>query len=297
MKQILKAYIDLTRAHFFFAWPLLFCSGLFLAFLNYGGFSLPPIIKAALIAILGFEAGFVLNDYVDRELDKKDVDQRLTRYWRLFKERPIPSGLIKPKQALVLFIGLVAATTLLILTLPHPNSIYVLVIMSYSYCLEYFYQVRKRNQNLPLAQLLGRTDFALFPVAGYLVFGMPDIAALLYFAFFYLFAMAHLGMNDIIDLENDKARGLKTVTVLYGISGTVRWIMAFTLLHFVAGLFFMTGIGPVACTGFLIGVFLLTFANLNLIRKQDSGTGLKVLPLFHVTMLVYSASIILEFFI
>ena len=32
MKEKLKAYLDLTRLHFLFVWPTLFCSGLFLAF-------------------------------------------------------------------------------------------------------------------------------------------------------------------------------------------------------------------------------------------------------------------------
>ncbi|WP_269850098.1 UbiA prenyltransferase family protein [Methanosarcina horonobensis] len=89
MKETLKAYIDLTRAHFLPAWPLIFCSGLVLAFANYGGFSWTLIIKAALIGLLGFEAGFVLNDYVDRNRDRLDVENTLTKYWRPFKERPI----------------------------------------------------------------------------------------------------------------------------------------------------------------------------------------------------------------
>jgi len=89
-----KAYVDLTRLHFFFVWPLLFCSGLFLSFPRYGGFSWALVGKAALIALLGFEAGFVLNDYVDRDVDERDVDVKLTRYWRPFDSRPLPLSLI-----------------------------------------------------------------------------------------------------------------------------------------------------------------------------------------------------------
>jgi 4-hydroxybenzoate polyprenyltransferase len=39
IQENLKAYLDLTRAHFFPVWPIIFCSGLMLAFANYGGFS------------------------------------------------------------------------------------------------------------------------------------------------------------------------------------------------------------------------------------------------------------------
>jgi 4-hydroxybenzoate polyprenyltransferase len=234
MKEILKAYIDLTRAHFLPAWPLIFCSGLFLAFANYGGFSWTLIIRAALIGLLGFEAGFVLNDYVDRDRDRFDVENRLTKYWRPFKERPIPSGRISSKSAFWLFVLLAGITSALIFTLPFPNSLYVFSIMLYSYGIEAFYQVKKRNQKYPIAQLLGRTDFTLFPAAGYLCYGQPDMTVFLYVVFFYPWTMAHLGLNDFIDLKNDEARGMKSIAVLYGSKGTMYWVTGFTLLHFIA---------------------------------------------------------------
>ncbi len=141
-----KAYLNLLRVHFLPAWPLTFCSGLVLAFANYGGFSLLLTIKAALIGLFGFEAGFVLNDYVDRNRDKLDVEFMLTRYWRPFKSRPIPSGQISSKSVLLLFILLAGITSALIFTLPSPNSFYVFAIMLYSYGIEVFYQVKKRDQ-------------------------------------------------------------------------------------------------------------------------------------------------------
>ena len=115
MTETLKAYIDLTRAHFLPAWPFIFCSGLVLAFANYGGFSWALTIKVALIGLFGFEAGFVLNDYVDRNRDRLDVENTLTDYWRPFKERPIPSGKISSKNAFWLFILLAGVTSALIL--------------------------------------------------------------------------------------------------------------------------------------------------------------------------------------
>lgn len=146
----LKAYLDLMRFHFFFVWPLLFCSGLFLSFNTYGGFSWSLVLKATLIALLGFEAGLVLNDFVDREVDKKDVEHnKLTKYWRPFGQRPLRTGKISANQALILFCILVGVTSALIFTLPYPNSAYVFVIMVYSYLAEYFYQTKKRNQSSP----------------------------------------------------------------------------------------------------------------------------------------------------
>ena len=71
MNTTLRAYIDLLRLQFSFAWPLLFCSGYLLATMTYGGFEWLMLAKVALIGFFGFEAGMVLNDYVDREIDKK----------------------------------------------------------------------------------------------------------------------------------------------------------------------------------------------------------------------------------
>ncbi len=295
MKETLKAYIDLTRAHFLPAWPLIFCSGLFLAFANYDGFSWTLIIKAALIGLLGFEAGFVLNDYVDRDRDRLDVENRLTKYWRPFKERPIPSGRISSKSAFWLFILLAGINSALIFTLPYPNSLYVFSIMLYSYGIEAFYQVKKRNQKYPIAQLLGRTDFTLFPAAGYLCYGQPDMTVFLYMVFFYPWTMAHLGLNDFIDLENDKARGMKSITVLYGSKGTMYWITGFTLLHFLAAIFFLKELGVIAHYGFLVGFILLSGANLYLWKEKSQVAGLKILPLFHGALVIYAISIILDF--
>jgi 4-hydroxybenzoate polyprenyltransferase len=295
MINTLKAYIDLTRAHFLPAWPLIFCSGLVLAFENYGGFSWPLIIKAALIGLFGFEAGFVLNDYVDRNRDRLDVENSLTKYWRPFKKRPLPSGQISSNGALRLFFLLAGITSVLIFTLPFPNSLYVFAIMLYSYGIEAFYQVKKRDQKYPIAQLLGRTDFTLFPVAGYLCYGQPDMTVLLYMLFFYPWTMAHLGVNDLADITNDRARGMNSITVLYGTKGTLYWIAGFTLLHFLAAGLFLGQLGTTAMYGFMLGAFLLVIANYKLLKEKSPEAGLFALPFYHASLLVYAVSIILDY--
>lgn len=295
MNRTLRAYIDLLRLQFFFAWPLLFCSGFLLAASVYGGFSLPALVNVALIGFFGFEAGFILNDYVDRNYDKKDIEHdKLTKYWRIFGHRPVSEGLISPLNALGLFLLFALITVGLILALPYPNSLYVLAIMLVCYALETFYQVKKRNERTPVAQLAGRIDFALFPVAGYLCAGVPDTTALLYFLFFYPFAMAHLGANDLIDVHNDRARGMNTITTLYHERGTAYWILGFTVANVMMALLFMTQLGWIGRTGILLGLLLLTTANVVILKYQTPDACLKVLPLFHITMLVYAGSIVID---
>ena len=292
MNRALQAYIDLLRLQFFFAWPILFSSGYLLATAAYGGFSWLTLLQVALIGFFGFEAGFVLNDYIDRTYDTRDIEAgKLTRYWRVFGSRPIAEGLISPHRAFLLFLVLVVVTTLLILFLPYPHSLYVGLIMAVSYVLEVFYQVKKRHENFPVAQLIGRIDFALFPVAGYLTAGFPDLPALLYFVFFYPFAIAHLGANDLIDGVNDRARCMNTITTLYGEKGTAFWILGFSLVHFIMALLFMTALGWIGRSGLILGVVLLIVANGVIMRNKTPDATLKVLPLFHVTMIIYAVSI------
>ncbi len=296
MSEIVKAYIDLLRLHFFFVWPTLFCSGLFLAFQYYNGFSWTLVIRAALIGLLGFEAGFVLNDYNDRDIDKKDIESdKMTKYWRLFKTKPISQDLISPKNAITLFIILVTLNIILISTLSFPNSVYVVTIMACCYCLEYYYQVKKKNQTLPISQLIGRIDFTLFPIAGYLCVGNPDINALLYILFFYPLAIAHLGLNDIIDVVNDRVKELKTIPLLFGMRGATYWILIFSAIHSLSAVLFLNVLGKVSRIGFTIGLILISIANYITLKGKSAQSGMKALPLFHIAMLIYSTSIILEY--
>jgi len=296
MNPTIRAYIDLTRLQFFFAWPLLFCSGYLLATSVYGNFAWFDLARVCLIGFFGFEAGLILNDYIDREYDKKDIESnKLTKYWRIYRTRPIAAGLISPNQALGLFLGFAAITTALVATLPYPHSLIVLLIMVYSYTIEVFYQIEKRQpQQFPFAQLIGRTDFALFPVAGYLCLGNPDLDAFLYFVFFYPFALAHLGVNDLVDVTNDRARGMSTIPILYDIPRTTCWIAGFTIIHAMMAFLFMTRLGWIGRAGLVTGLLLLMAANGVIVKNRTPEAGLKVLPLFHVTMILYAGAIALD---
>ena len=295
----LKAYADLLRIHFFFAWPLLFCAGLALGATAYGVFSWTLLLHGALIGFFGFEAGLVLNDFIDRDLDKRDIEhKRLTKYWRMFGRRPLTAGSVTPQAAFRLFALLFAITLFLIACLPLPHSWFVLLIMLYSYGVEALYQYVKRDQRFPVAQLLGRTDFALFPVAGYLCAGYPDMTALAFFVFFYPFAMAHLGVNDLADIANDRARDLKTIPVLFGLTGTAFWISGFTLLHILGAVLFFPYIGTIARMGLIAGLLLLCAANLIVFKGRGTDAAadaaMKALPLFHVSMVIYAGTILLS---
>lgn len=183
-KTKLKAYLDLTRAHFAIVWPLLFISGLMIAFRDNNYFSLPLLIIVFFIGLFGFEAGMVLNDIVDRKIDKLGSDNEYTKYWRPFKERPISADIISFREAMVIFLIFIGVTIALIAILPFPNNLYLYIIMIYAYSVEIFYQKKKGHQQFPIAQLVGRTDLTLFPIAGYLCYG--NFSLTIVFRFFAL---------------------------------------------------------------------------------------------------------------
>ena len=291
MKNI-TAYLDLLRAHFIPAWILIFTAGYITATNIYGGFSWPDLVKIVFIAVFGFEAGMVLNDYVDKDLDKKDVDVSLTKYFRPFKTRPLATGKLRPIIAVCTFIIFTLVTAVLICTFPPPHCYYALAIMVYAYLVEYFYQVKKRQQKLPLAQLVGRTDFALFPVAAYLLAGEFDMNALAYFFYFYPLAQAHLAINDLADFKNDQVRGLQTVPIMYGVKGTIRWIIIFTLIHLFSATIFIQMTNPRATVWFIVSFLVVGLAVFKIARHQTSSAALKFLPLFHLTMAIQSLALI-----
>ena len=291
----IKAYADLLRLHFFFVWPMLFSAGLFFGFILNGSFSLILVLQATLIAFFGFEAGLVLNDVVDANLDKKELpsEKKLTKYWRPFGRRPLSEGLISQPKAAAVFVVLASITGIVIATLPLPHSIYVLVIMFVCYGLEVFYQIKKRNERAPIAQVVGRIDFALFLTAGYLCVGNPDIYMLALFLFFYPLALAHLGINDLADVANDKAKGMNTPPTLYGLKATAYWILAFTLFHFAMATLFLYYLGSyLAIAGFAISFLLISVANVVVLKRKTAEAGIKVLPFFHLSMLIYAITII-----
>ncbi|MBY9009006.1 MAG: UbiA family prenyltransferase [Candidatus Lokiarchaeota archaeon] len=295
MKEKLKAYIDLTRAHFAPVWPLLFVSGLMLAFRNGGFFSWELLLLAVFIGLFGFEAGMVLNDIVDHNIDKKDTEDTLTNYWRPFKERPIPSGKISLREAILVFVVLVVITVILILFVPYPNRIYIYIIMAYAYSMEVFYQMVKRKQKFPIAQILGRTDLLLFPIAGYLLYGQFCITIIFYLLFMYPWALAHLGANDIVDIENDQAKELKTIAGLYGVKGNKIWVHSFSAVHLITSVIFVLfDLGTVAIFGFAVSWILIVLANILIARGKEAKDWLKALPMFHASLLIYILSIIID---
>jgi len=161
--------------------------------------------------------------------------------------------------------------------------------------LEAFYQIKKRHESFPIAQIVGRIDFALFLVAGFLCVGSLSFNVLLLFLFFYPLALAHLGVNDLADIVNDKAKGLNTIPTLYGMKATAYWVLAFTIFHFVIAAIFLTVIGLWTIIGFAVSFVLLTLGNVFILKGKNAQAAIKALPLFHLSMLICAITVIANY--
>ena len=120
----------------------------------------------------------------------------------------------------------------------------------------------------------------------------PDLNALLYFLYFYPLAEAHLAVNDLADYKNDQARGLLSVTKMYGINGTLIWIVVFTLIHLITATSFVLKVNPGSILGFLFSYIFIIFTCVYILSKRTPSSALKVLPLLHLSMAVQSLSLI-----
>jgi 4-hydroxybenzoate polyprenyltransferase len=84
---------------------------------------------------------------------------------------------------------------------------------------------------------------------------------------------------------------------MYGMKGTAYWILLFSIFHFAAAAVFLTVLGTLAIGGFLVSMLLISIGNFMIMSGKNASSGMKALPLFHLSMLIYALSIILEHFI
>ena len=88
---------------------------------------------------------------------------------------------------------------------------------------------------------------------------------------------------------------MKTIPILYGLKGTAYWILLFSAIHLVAIILFLSVLGTIAIAGFAVGFSLIAAANYIILKGKNAAAGMKALPMFHVAMLIYAITIILDY--
>ena len=147
-------------------------------------------------------AGCVINDYADR-----DFDPHVART----KTRPIASGAVKPKEALVLFVVLCLTAFCLVLLL----NTYTILLSFGGAALAAIYPFMKRYTHLPQV-VLGAAFAWAIPMAFAAQTNDIPIVAWLLFITTVLWAVAYDTMYAMVDREDDLKVGVKSTAILFG---------------------------------------------------------------------------------
>jgi len=190
-------------------------------------------------------AGCVINDYADRDIDSK---VRRTR------DRPITSGKIAPKSALVLFVALCLTAFGLVMTM---NTL-TIMLSFVAVLLAGVYPFMKRYTYLPQIFLGAAFGWAVPMVFAAQTGSIPNEAWLLFIAT-VLWATAYDTMYAMVDRDDDLRIGVKSTAILFGdgdraIIGIIQALFFVVLLivgqQLGLGLFFYGGLvlaGLLAC--------------------------------------------------
>ncbi len=196
-------YFDLMRINkpigiWLLLWPTLWA--LWLA--SEGRPSQNIFIIFVLGVIIMRSAGCVLNDYVDRKIDP---------HVKRTQSRPIVSGLVSPKEALVLFF-LLSLTAISLATMLNRMTQILTVIAA---CLTIIYPFIKRYLSIPQFVLGAAFGWAVpmvfaaetksLPILAWLLFGTVIVWAVIYDTFYAM-----------IDRDDDLKIGVKSTAILFG---------------------------------------------------------------------------------
>jgi geranylgeranylglycerol-phosphate geranylgeranyltransferase len=170
------------------------------------GFGFPPGAWWSLL--LSFFTAFTLtgsamavNDYYDRGVDAVNEPQR-----------PIPSGAVSPREALLLF----AVLSLLGFAFAFLTNLICLATALFAWAVMTLYSTRGKRTGLP-GNLLVSTCVSLPFIYGALALGggLPSFS-LLFASMAFLSNTGREVTKGIVDIEGDAKEGIKTVAVSYG---------------------------------------------------------------------------------
>ena len=201
--KVVKPYIELARLDkpigiFLVLWPTLWA--LWIA--GEGRPSIKNVLIFTLGALVMRSAGCVINDYADR-----NIDGHVSRT----KLRPLATGAVTPKQALVFF-SILCVMALILVLLTNTMTIYLSFGGLVLACL---YPFMKRHTYLPQVFLGAAFAWAVPMAFAAQVEAVPPIVWLIFLAT-VLWTVAYDTMYAMVDREDDLKIGVKSTAILFG---------------------------------------------------------------------------------
>lgn len=169
-----------------------FASALIGAGLKINDYAIPVFLGFAVAFLFGI-AGNAINDYLDKESDKIN-----------HPDRPIPSGKLKPGQALYFSIIFFSISLLLSIYLSLISGYGVLIIVMVALASQIAYETRFKHKKIIGNMIIG-TQTALAFVFGGVVVGKTMITSVIAIAVFLSIVGREI-VKDIEDVKGDKDR-------------------------------------------------------------------------------------------
>lgn len=174
----------------------------------------PAPWRAALVVGLVVAYGFVINDYVDVEVDALGKPHR-----------PIPAGLLARRDALIFAAALAVFALAVAATLGPGLGLFaaatVAIATLYSFALKGTVLVGNACMGLLIAAI---------PLFGALAAGAITPAVWVVAGLMWLFDFSHEVLKTTADHAGDRAAGLATVATAFGVAGAVRCFQVLALL-------------------------------------------------------------------
>ncbi len=239
IRQKALAHLEMTRPYTMFHSGLLAIAGAELA--SGGHVDVWRTVLAALVTICGWEAGLYAGDYFDRDLDAVAKPSR-----------PVPSGRVSPREALLTMVGLILAGYVCALILGPANL--ALAVLTTVLGIAYSKTFKNRA-------ILGNFDRGVLGICAVLFGALaggdifaPTVLLLAGVAFFHDSSTNLVGA--IRDVEGDRAAGYETVPVVYGLAAAVDIACALALAWIALGIALLAVTQPSALAPVLFAVAL-----------------------------------------
>ena len=190
---------------------------------------MPLRLDLLIIASLGIggvaAAGAALNHLIDRRID---ADMART------DDRPLPSGRIEPRRALIFALSLCAISTLALYILVNPLTAVLTFASMVGYALIYsVFLKRATPQNI----VIGGAAGAMPPVLGWVaISGSVEAHALLLFVIIFAWTPPHFWALAIHRHREYAAVGIPMLPVTHGVDFTRLQVLLYTLILFAASL-------------------------------------------------------------
>ncbi|MGL4448234.1 MAG: 4-hydroxybenzoate octaprenyltransferase [Shewanella sp.] len=249
-KQKWDVYSRLTRLDRPIGTLLLLWPCLMALMLAAGGM---PDLKVLIIFVIGVvvmrACGCIINDYADRNLDAH-VERT--------QSRPLASGEISTKEALLLFVILALVAFSLVLLL---NEL-VVKLSVVGIILTIIYPFTKRITNMP-QMFLGVVWSWSIPMAYAAQTGEVPMAAWWLFAANWCWTVAYDTMYAMVDRDDDLKVGIKSTAILFG-----EYDRQIIGLFQIAALLCFIAAGWSADRGLLYGLGILTFVGFSTYQQM-----------------------------